>query len=186
MTINVSFNNKRSTLTRNSRIIVVVIISTIFIICAASGTMVMGQETMSQMQDTEIDPAEVSVQITQAKDQIENELNNQGNILRNEIIEQFSFNDVQAQLSQGYQYIIAGNVSAGVTQVEMANEILENTNIAMLQSGQELISLSENKSLAVSNSTREILKTVGNGLTDMGVEINKEQSKISSNIQGER
>jgi hypothetical protein len=56
----------------------------------------------------------------------------------------------------------------------------------MLQSGQELISLSENKSLAVSNSTREILKTVGNGLTDMGVEINKEQSKISSNIQGER
>jgi hypothetical protein len=68
----------------------------------------------------------------------------------------------------------------------MANEILENTNIAMLQSGQELISLSEKKSLAVSNSTREILKTVGNGLTDMGVEINKEQSKISSNIQGER
>jgi len=136
--------------------------------------------------NSEIDPAEVSVQITQAKDQIENELNNQGNILRNEIIEQFSFNDVQAQLSQGYQYIIAGNVSAGVTQVEMANEILENTNIAMLQSGQELISLSENKSLAVSNSTREILKTVGNGLTDMGVEINKEQSKISSNIQGER
>jgi hypothetical protein len=40
-------------------------------------------------------------------------------------------------LSQGYQYFIAGNVSAGVTQVEMANEILENTNIAMLQSGQE-------------------------------------------------
>jgi hypothetical protein len=56
----------------------------------------------------------------------------------------------------------------------------------MLQSGQELISLSENKSLAVSNSTREILKTVGNGLTDMGVEISKEQSKLSSNIQGER
>jgi hypothetical protein len=89
-------------------------------------------------------------------------------------------------LSQGYQYFIAGNVSAGVTQVEMANEILENTNIAMLQSGQELISLSENKSLTVSNSTREILKSVGNGLTDMGVEINKEQSKISSNIKGER
>jgi hypothetical protein len=35
-------------------------------------------------------------------------------------------------------------------------------------------------------ATREILKTVGNGLTDMGVEINKEQSKISSNIKGER
>jgi cell division protein YceG involved in septum cleavage len=136
MTINVSGNNKRSTLSRDSRIIVV-IVSIIFIICAAPGTMVIGQETVSQMQDTEIDPAEVSIQITQAKDHIENELNNQGNILRNEIIEQFSFNDVQAQLSQGYQYFIAGNVSAGVTQVEMANEILENTNIAMLQSGQE-------------------------------------------------
>jgi hypothetical protein len=185
MTINVSFNNKRSTLNRDSRIIVV-IISIIFMICAASGTMVIGQETMSQMQDTEINPAEVSGQITQAKDQIENELTNQGNILRNEIIEQFGFNDVQSQLSQGYQYFIAGNVSAGVTQVEKANKILENTNIAMLQSGQELISLSENKSLAVNNSTREILKTVGNGLTDMGVEINKEHSKISSNIQGER
>lgn len=185
MTINVSFNNKRSTLSRDSRIIVV-IVSIIFIICAAPDTMVIGQETVSQMQDIEIDPAEVSIQITQAKDHIENELNNQGNILRNEIIEQFSFNDVQAQLSQGYQYFIAGNVSAGVTQVEMANEILENTNIAMLQSGQELISLSENKSLAVSNSTREILKSVGNGLTDMDVEINKEQSKISSNIKGER
>ena len=185
MTINVSLNNKRFTLTRDSRIIVV-IISIIFIICAASGTMVIGQETMSQMQGTEFDPAEVSVQITQAKDQIENQLNNQGNIVRNEIIEQFSFNDVQAQLTQGYQYFIAGNVSAGVTQVEMANEILEDTNIAMLQSGQELISLSENKSLAVSNSTREILKTVGNGLTDMGVEISKEQSKLISNIQGER
>ena len=185
MTINVSSNNKRSTLTRDSRIIVV-IISIIFIICAASGTMVKGQETMSQMQDTEIDPAEFSVQITQAKDQIENQLNNQGNIVRNEIIEQFSFNDVQAQLSQGYQYFIAGNISAGVTQVEMAKEILEDTNIAMLQSGQELISLSENNSLVASNSTREILKTVGNGLTDMGVEISKEQSKLSSNIQGER
>jgi hypothetical protein len=185
MTINVSFNNKRSILSRDSRIIVV-IVSIIFIICAAPVTMVIGQETVSQMQDTEIDPAEVSIQITQAKDHIENALNNQGNILRNEIIEQFSFNDVQAQLSQGYQYFIAGNVSAGVTQVEMANEILENTNIAMLQSGQELISLSENKSLAVSTSTREILKSVGNGLTDMGVEINKEQSKISSNIKGER
>lgn len=185
MTINVSSNNKRSTLTRDSRIIVV-IISIIFIICAASGTMVIGQETMSQMQATEFDPAEVSVQITQAKDQIENQLNNQGNIVRNEIIEQFSFNDVQAQLSQVYQYFIAGNVSAGVTQVEMANEILEDTNIAMLQSGQELISLSENESLVASNSTREILKTIGNGLTDMGVEISKEQSKLSSNIQGER
>jgi hypothetical protein len=81
--------------------------------------MVIGQETMSQMQATEFDPAEVSVQITQAKDQIENQLNNQGNIVRNEIIEQFSFNDVQAQLSQGYQYFIAGNGSAGVTQVEI-------------------------------------------------------------------
>jgi cell division protein YceG involved in septum cleavage len=86
MTINVSSNNKRYTLTRDSRIIVV-IISIIFIICAASGTMVIGQETMSQMQATEFDPAEVSVQITQAKDQIENQLNNQGNIVRNEIIE---------------------------------------------------------------------------------------------------
>ena len=185
MTINASFNNKRSTLNRDSRIIVV-IISIIFIICAAPGTMVIGQEAKSQMQDTEIDPAEVSAQITQAKDQLENELNNQGNILKNEIIEQFGFNDVQSQLSQAYQYFIAGNVSAGVAQTEMVNKILENTNIAMLQSGQELISLSENKSLAVSNSTREMLKTVGNGLTEMGVEINNEKSKISSNIQGER
>lgn len=71
------------------------------------------------------DPEEISAMMTQASEDTQNELTSQGDKLKNQLSNTFGFNELQSQLSLGYQFALTGNTSGAISHVEMADEALE-------------------------------------------------------------
>jgi hypothetical protein len=90
--------------------------------------------------DQEIEP--ISNQISQAGDDIENDLKKQGEIIWDKIKEQVGFENVQSNLTQAYQFSSAGDLKSANTILESAESALEDSINSMLRSGQQLISIS--------------------------------------------
>jgi hypothetical protein len=61
------------------------------------------------------DPREISAMMTQASEDLQNELSSQGNKLKNQLASTFGFNEIQSQLSLGYQFAFAGNTSEAIS-----------------------------------------------------------------------
>jgi hypothetical protein len=114
------------------------------------------------------DPGEISAMMNQASEDIQNELTSQGDKLKNQLVSTFGFNEIQSQLSLGYQFAFAGNTSGAISHVERADEALEKTIASVFRTGEEVTMISQNNSLALDNGTRQILAAVGSGLTDLG------------------
>jgi hypothetical protein len=104
----------------------------------------------------------------QASEDIENELTSQGDKLKNQLSNTFGFNEIQSQLSLGYQFALAGKTSGAISHVEMADEALEKTIASVFRTGEEVSRISQNNSLILDNGTRQLLEAVGSGLTDLG------------------
>lgn len=124
------------------------------------------------------DPGEISATMSQASDNIQNELASQGDKLKNQLATTFGFNDIQSQLSFGYQSAFAGNTSGAVSHVKMADEALEKTVTSVFRSAEEVNRISRNNSLTLDNGTRQILSAVGSGLTDLGSEIRDQRTNL--------
>lgn len=124
------------------------------------------------------DPGEISAMMNQASEDIQNELTSQGDKLKNKLVSTFGFNEIQSQLSLGYQFAFAGNTSGAMSHVERADEALEKTIASVFRTGEEVTMISQNNSLALDNGTRQILATVGSGLTDLGGEIRDQQNNL--------
>jgi hypothetical protein len=124
------------------------------------------------------DPTEISAMMTQANEDIQNELSSQGNKLKNQLASTFSFNEIQSQLSLGYQFAFAGNTSGAMSHVEMADEALEKTISSVFRTAEEVTRISQNNSLTFDNGIRNILSAVGNRLTDLGSEIRDQRSNL--------
>ena len=132
--------------------------------------------------DTTInDSQQLNAKIIQAREDIENELRNQGQIIINSISDQFGFDNVQSNLSLAYQSSFAGDVQPTLDQVETADDALEKNIISLLRSGQELISMSENQSLVLDNNTRGIMNDFGQSISNLSISASKIHSQISSN-----
>ena len=132
--------------------------------------------------DTTInDSQQLNAKIIQAREDIENELRNQGQIIINSISDQFGFDNVQSNLSLAYQSSFAGDVQPTLDQVETADDALEKNIISLLRSGQELISMSENQSLVLDNNTRGIMNDFGQSISNLSISADKIHSQISSN-----
>ncbi|MGC2484453.1 MAG: hypothetical protein WA398_11895, partial [Nitrososphaeraceae archaeon] len=86
------------------------------------------------------DSQQLNTQIIQARENIENELKNQSQIIISNINEQFGFDNVQSNLSLAYQNSFAGDVQPTLDHLETADSTLEASIISLLRSGQELIS----------------------------------------------
>ncbi|MGA7692951.1 MAG: hypothetical protein WCA61_11645, partial [Nitrososphaeraceae archaeon] len=93
------------------------------------------------------DSQQLNTQIIQARENIENELKNQSQIIISNINEQFGFDNVQSNLSLAYQKSFAGDVQPTLDNLETADSTLEASIISLLRSGQEIISVSENQSV---------------------------------------
>ena len=106
--------------------------------------------------------------MTQASEDTQNELTSQGDKLKNQLSDTFGFNELQSQLSLGYQFALAGNTSGAISHVEMADEALEKAIASVFRTGKEVSRTSQNNSLALDNGKRQLLEAVGNGLTDLG------------------
>jgi hypothetical protein len=124
------------------------------------------------------DPGEISAMMTQAGEEIRNELASQGDKLGEQLANTFGFKEIQSQLSLGYQFSFAGNISEAISQAKRADSALEDTISSVFRTGQKLTSLSQNHSLTLDNDTRQILTTVGNGLTDLGTEIREQRTSL--------
>ncbi len=72
----------------------------------------------------------------------------------------------------------AGNISEAVSQARRADNALEGTILSTFRTGQELTSLSQDRSLTLDNDTRQILMAVGNGLTDLGTQIREQRTSL--------
>jgi hypothetical protein len=127
------------------------------------------------------DSQQLNAKITQAREDLENELKNQGQIFINSISDQFGFNNAQSNLSLAYQSSFAGDVQPTLDQLESADNALEESIISLLRSGQELISMSENRSLVLDNNTRGIMNDFGQSISNLSISADKIHSQISSN-----
>ena len=127
------------------------------------------------------DSQQINAQIIQARENIGNELINQGQIIINSISDQFGFDNVQSNLSLAYQNSFAGDVQPALDHLETADSTLEASIISLLRSGQELISVSENQSVVLDNNTRGIMKDIGQSISNLSVSADKIHSQLSSN-----
>jgi hypothetical protein len=128
------------------------------------------------------DPGEISAMMNQASEDIQNELTSQGDKLKNQLVSTFGFNEIQSQLSLGYQFAFAGNTSGAISHVERADEALEKTIASVFRTGEVVTMISQNNSLALDNGTRQILAAVGSGLTDLGGEIRDQRNNIIGDV----
>jgi hypothetical protein len=127
------------------------------------------------------DSQQLNAKITQAREEIENELRNQGQIIINSISDQFGFNNVQSNLSLAYQSSFAGDVQPTLDQLETADNALEKSIVSLLRSGQELISWSKNQSVVLDNNTRGIMNDFGQSISNLSTSADKIHSQLSSN-----
>ena len=127
------------------------------------------------------DSQRLNAQIIQARENIGNELKNQGQIIINSINEQFGFDNVQSNLSLAYQNSFTGDVQPTLDHLETADSTLEASIISLLRSGQELISVSENRSIVLDNNTRGIMKDIGQSISNLSVSADQIHSQLSSN-----
>jgi hypothetical protein len=127
------------------------------------------------------DSQQLNAKIIQAREDIETELKNQGQIFINSISDQFGFDNVQSNLSLAYQSSFVGDVQPTLDQLETADNALEKSIISLLRSGQELISMSENRSLVLDNNTRGIMNDFGQSISNLSISADKIHSQISSN-----
>lgn len=124
------------------------------------------------------DPREISSMMTQASENIQNELASQGDKLNNQLTSTFGLNEIQSQLSLGYQFAFLGNTSGAIPHIKMADEALEKTISSVYRTGEEVTMISQNNSLTLDNNTRQILSAVGSGLTDLGNEIRGQRTNL--------
>jgi hypothetical protein len=132
-----------------------------------------GEETVSRS------PEQSSKQITQAKEDINSEVMKQGEIITNEIKEQFGFENIQSNLTQAYQNSFSGELNSTMIPLQTAKSALEDSIISLLRSGQQLISVSNNQTVTLENNTRNILNTFGESLSNLSVSTNQIQSQLS-------
>jgi hypothetical protein len=150
----------------------------LLVIFATSNNLVIRSLSSPEVENQE--PEQISAQITQAREDIENELKKQGEILTNAIKQQFGFENVQANLTQAYQDSFAGELESAENQVQSTDSVLEDSVISLLKSGQQLISASQNKSIVLDNNTRVILNDFGESLSNLSISTNELQSQLSS------
>ena len=115
------------------------------------------------------DPTKLSAQLIQAQEDIRKELINQGQIISNQIKELFGFENAESSLTQAYQTSFTGDLPSAVTQLQLAGDTLDNSSNSLLSSGQELVSVSQNKSIILNNNTRMILSDFGESLANLSV-----------------
>jgi hypothetical protein len=127
------------------------------------------------------DSQQLNTQIIQARENIENELKNQSQIIISSINEQFGFDNAQSNLSLAYQNSFAGDVQPALEHLETADSTLEASIISLLRSGQELITVSENQSVVLDNNTRGIMKDIGQSISNLSVSADQIHSQLSSN-----
>jgi len=122
---------------------------------------------------------EFSAAITAARDQFEQELMTQGNMLVDDMRNAFNIESVQSPLNLAYQYAFTGNISEAKSEVQVASNELDSLIINITRAGQQMAAISENRSLTADNSTRQMMAGLGGALTQLGVSANELKQNLT-------
>jgi hypothetical protein len=116
---------------------------------------------------------EFSAAITDARDQFEDELMTQGGMLVDDMRNAFNIESVQSPLNLAYQYAFTGNLSEAKSELQIAASELDSLVINLTRAGQQMIAISENRSLTADNSSKQMVAGLGDALTQLGVSANE-------------
>jgi hypothetical protein len=114
------------------------------------------------------------------KDTIQKDIQINFNQLINEVKSQLNFSSVDSHLSLASQSFINGRISEGLSELKSANEEWKNSSMTIIKIGSDFISVAENNSTSMNDSTKEILDNFGNILINIGKKIENLRIQLSN------
>ena len=125
------------------------------------------------------DPNELFKEFKTGKDAIQKDIQINFNQLINEVKSQLNFSSVDSHLSLASQNFINGKIPEGLSELESANEEWKNSSMTIIKIGSDFISIAENNSTSMDDSTKEILDNFGNILINVGKKIENLRIQLS-------
>ena len=125
------------------------------------------------------DPNELFKEFKTGKDAIQKDIQINFNQLINEVKSQLNFSSVDSHLSLASQNFINGRISEGLSELKSANEEWKNSSMTIIKIGSDFISIAENNSTSMDDSTKEILDNFGNILINVGKKIENLRIQLS-------
>ncbi len=125
------------------------------------------------------DPKERLKEFKTGKDAIQNDIQINFNQLINEVKSQLNFSSVDSHLSLASQNFINGRISEGLSELKSANEEWKNSSKTSIKIGSDFISIAENNSTSMNDSTRDILDNFGNILVNIGKKVENLRIQLS-------
>jgi hypothetical protein len=125
------------------------------------------------------DPNELFKEFKTGKDAIQKDIQINFNQLINEVKSQLNFSSVDSHLSLASQNFINGKISEGLSELKSANEEWKNSSMKIIKIGSDFISIAENNSTSMNDSTKEILDNFGNILINVGKKIENLRIQLS-------
>ena len=126
------------------------------------------------------DPKKLLKEFKTGKDAIQNDIQINFNQLINEVKSQLNFSSVDSHLSLASQNFINGRISEGLSELKSANEEWKNSSMTIIKIGSDFISIAENNSTSMNDSTKEILDNFGNILINVGKKIENLRIQLSN------
>ena len=126
------------------------------------------------------DPNELFKEFKTGKDAIQNDIQINFNQLINEVKSQLNFSSVDSHLSLASQNFINGRISEGLSELKSANEEWKNSSMTIIKIGSDFISVAENNSTLMNDSTKEILDNFGNILINIGKKFENLRIQLSN------
>jgi hypothetical protein len=126
------------------------------------------------------DPNELFKEFKTGKNAIQNDIQINFNQLINEVKSQLNFSSVDSHLSLASQNFINGRISEGLAELKAANEEWKNSSMTIIKIGSDFISVAENNSTSMNDSTKEILDNFGNILINIGKKIENLRIQLSN------
>jgi hypothetical protein len=125
------------------------------------------------------DPNELFKEFKTGKDAIQKDIQINFDQLINEVKSQLNFSSVDSHLSLASQNFINGKIPEGLSELKSANEEWKNSSMTIIKIGSDFISIAENNSTSMNDSTKEILDNFGNILINVGKKIENLRIQLS-------
>ena len=126
------------------------------------------------------DPKKLLKEFKTGKDAIQDDIQINFNQLINEVKSQLNFSSVDSHLSLASQNFINGRIPEGLSELKSATEEWKSSSMSIIKIGSDFISIAENNSTSMNDSTKEILDNFGNILINVGKKIENLRIQLSN------
>ena len=91
--------------------------------------------------------------------------------LLNVIESQLELDSIESHISLAFRHFANANNAEGLAEIEKANEEWHNASTRIINTGNEFVSISNNSTITMNQSTRNILDHFGTILVDLGTKV---------------